>query len=71
MDATSPTVRIFQGDKNPVSTTRKYSTVFTCFFDLVLYPFDIQNCYLHLQILSASSEYLIFNAAGQDKVIHI
>ncbi|XP_045131153.1 uncharacterized protein LOC123516112 [Portunus trituberculatus] len=55
-------VRIFRGDTNPISTTRKYSTVFTCFFDLVLYPFDIQNCYIHLQIITASSEYLIYNA---------
>ncbi|XP_071529468.1 uncharacterized protein [Panulirus ornatus] len=54
-------VEIYRGDTNPLSSTRKYSTVFTCFFNLVLYPFDIQNCYLQLQILSASSEYLIFN----------
>ncbi|KAK7084745.1 hypothetical protein SK128_000419 [Halocaridina rubra] len=54
-------VEIFQGDMNPVSITRKYFTIYTCNFDLVLYPFDIQNCYMQLQILSASSEYLIFN----------
>ncbi|XP_042235290.1 uncharacterized protein LOC121874999 [Homarus americanus] len=54
-------VEIYQGNTNPVSTTRKYNTVFTCFFDLILYPFDIQNCYMNFQIISASSEYLIFN----------
>nr|XP_053628974.1 uncharacterized protein LOC128686190 [Cherax quadricarinatus] len=57
-------VEIYQGDTNPVSTTRKYHTVFTCFFDLVLYPFDIQKCDMQFQILSASSEYLIFNLSG-------
>ncbi|XP_076058656.1 uncharacterized protein LOC143035676 [Oratosquilla oratoria] len=54
-------VEIYSGDTNPVSTTRKYSTVYTCNFDLVLYPFDIQSCFLQLKILSASSEYIIFN----------
>ncbi|XP_042235984.1 gamma-aminobutyric acid receptor subunit pi-like, partial [Homarus americanus] len=55
-------VEVYRGDTNPVSTTRKYSTVFTCNFDLVLYPFDIQTCSMQLQIQSASSEYLIFNS---------
>ncbi|XP_063883283.1 gamma-aminobutyric acid receptor subunit delta-like [Scylla paramamosain] len=54
-------VEIYRGDTNPLSTTRKYSTIYTCNFDLVLYPFDIQECYLRLQIISASSEYLVFN----------
>ncbi|XP_076058520.1 uncharacterized protein LOC143035535 [Oratosquilla oratoria] len=54
-------VEIYSGDTNHVSTTRKYSTVYTCNFDLVLYPFDIQSCFLQLKILSASSEYIIFN----------
>ncbi|KAK4329193.1 hypothetical protein Pmani_000421 [Petrolisthes manimaculis] len=57
-------VEIYRGDANPVSTSRKYSTIFTCNFDLVLYPFDIQMCFMRLQILSASSEYLIFNATN-------
>nr|XP_027229707.1 glycine receptor subunit alpha-4-like [Penaeus vannamei] len=58
-------VEVYRGDTNPISSTRKYSTVYTCNFDLVLYPFDIQFCYMKLQILSASSEYLIFNSRGQ------
>ncbi|XP_037781088.1 glutamate-gated chloride channel alpha-like [Penaeus monodon] len=57
-------VEIYRGDTNPVSTIRKYSTVYTCNFDLVLYPFDIQNCYMVLQVLSASSDYLIYDAGG-------
>ncbi|XP_045114123.1 uncharacterized protein LOC123506251 [Portunus trituberculatus] len=54
-------VEIYRGDTNPLSTSRKYFTIYTCNFDLVLYPFDIQKCYLRLQIISASSEYLVFN----------
>ncbi|XP_066946325.1 glutamate-gated chloride channel alpha-like isoform X1 [Macrobrachium rosenbergii] len=55
-------VEIYRGDTNPISTTRKYFTIYTCNFDLVLYPFDIQNCVLQLQILSASTEYLVFDS---------
>ncbi|XP_068250178.1 uncharacterized protein [Palaemon carinicauda] len=54
-------VEIYRGDTNPISTTRKYFTIYTCNFDLVLYPFDIQTCILQLQILSASTEYLVFD----------
>ncbi|XP_018011649.2 glycine receptor subunit alpha-1 [Hyalella azteca] len=54
-------VEIYSGLKNPVSTTRKYFTTFTCSFDLTLYPFDIQECFMQFKILSASNEYLVFN----------
>ena len=57
-------VEIFSGEENPVSSSRKYFTIYSCNFDLTLYPFDIQECYMSLQILSASNEYLLFSLKG-------
>ncbi|XP_047736394.1 glycine receptor subunit alpha-2 [Hyalella azteca] len=54
-------VEIYGGSENPISTTRKYFTIFKCNFDLTLYPFDIQECFIQFKILSASDEYLVFN----------
>lgn len=42
---------------------RKYGTVFMCDFDLSLYPFDNQHCYMHFRITSASSSFLAFDLA--------
>ena len=63
-DISKRTVEIFSGEENRVSSSRKYFTIYSCNFDLMLYPFDIQECYMNLQILSASNEYLHFNLQG-------
>ncbi|XP_042227423.1 uncharacterized protein LOC121869925 [Homarus americanus] len=52
---------IFSGDKNALSTRRKYGTVFMCDLDLALYPFDAQECYMRLRISSASKSFLEFD----------
>lgn len=52
---------MYPGSENPMRISRKYSTVFICDFNLVLYPFDEQFCDLHLRVLSASLNYLYFD----------
>ncbi|XP_076046337.1 uncharacterized protein LOC143028315 [Oratosquilla oratoria] len=54
-------VEVFAGEENTLQLTRKYSTVFICDFNLILYPFDDQHCDMHLRILSASKAYLEFD----------
>ncbi|XP_071514862.1 uncharacterized protein [Panulirus ornatus] len=54
-------VDLFPGEENPLIISRKYSTTFVCDFNLVLYPFDVQHCDMHLRMLSASKNYLMFD----------
>ncbi|XP_076041999.1 uncharacterized protein LOC143025904 [Oratosquilla oratoria] len=54
-------VEVYSGGENTFQLTRKYSTTFTCDFNLILYPFDDQYCDMHLRILSASKSYLEFD----------
>nr|XP_045583291.1 uncharacterized protein LOC123746084 [Procambarus clarkii] len=54
-------VDIFSGETNTVTAKRKYGTVYMCDLDLVLYPFDVQECYLHLRITSATKSFLLFD----------
>ncbi|KAK4308293.1 hypothetical protein Pmani_020006 [Petrolisthes manimaculis] len=51
-------VDIYSGEENPLSVSRKYSTVYACRFDLTLYPFDNQYCDVHLQIVSGQVSFL-------------
>ncbi|XP_063885586.1 uncharacterized protein LOC135113890 [Scylla paramamosain] len=55
-------VVLYPGEDNRLILSRKYNTLFVCDFDLMLYPFDSQYCDMHLRMLSASSNYLEFNA---------
>ncbi|XP_068226093.1 uncharacterized protein [Palaemon carinicauda] len=57
-DGAAGEVDVYSGEENPVSVSRKYSTVFTCNFDLTLYPFDDQHCDMHLQIVSGQVSFL-------------
>ncbi|XP_047478007.1 glycine receptor subunit beta-like [Penaeus chinensis] len=41
--------------------SRKYSIQFKCHFDLTLYPFDSQHCYMKLRISGSTSDYIGFN----------
>ncbi|XP_069937796.1 uncharacterized protein, partial [Cherax quadricarinatus] len=54
-------VDLFPGRKNSVFLSRKYNTNFTCDFNLVLYPFDVQYCDMRLRMISASKNYLTFD----------
>ncbi|KAK4310013.1 hypothetical protein Pmani_018391 [Petrolisthes manimaculis] len=51
-------VDIYSGEENPLSVSRKYSTIYACSFDLTLYPFDNQYCDVHLQIVSGQVSFL-------------
>nr|XP_053640647.1 uncharacterized protein LOC128694519 [Cherax quadricarinatus] len=51
-------VDMYSGEDNPLSVSRKYSTVYACQFDLTLYPFDNQYCDIHLQIVSGQVSFL-------------
>ncbi|KAK8752214.1 hypothetical protein OTU49_012524, partial [Cherax quadricarinatus] len=48
---------------------RKYGTVYMCDLDLVLYPFDVQECYMQLRITSATKSFLVFET--QQSVVNI
>ncbi|XP_071530491.1 uncharacterized protein [Panulirus ornatus] len=63
-------VELFLGEGNPLIVSRKYSTTFSCDFNLVLYPFDIQQCDMHLRMLSASKTYLKFNKTSTFVAYH-
>ncbi|XP_064083820.1 glutamate-gated chloride channel subunit beta-like [Macrobrachium nipponense] len=57
-DGAAGEVDVYSGEENPVSVSRKYSTTYTCNFDLTLYPFDDQHCDMHLQIVSGQVAFL-------------
>uniref|UniRef100_A0A6A7FW06 Glycine receptor subunit alpha-2-like n=1 Tax=Hirondellea gigas TaxID=1518452 RepID=A0A6A7FW06_9CRUS len=54
-------LEIYSGFENILSINRKYATLFTCDFNLILYPFDDQYCDMLLQLSSASTAYIRFN----------
>ncbi|XP_068223058.1 uncharacterized protein [Palaemon carinicauda] len=57
-DSVAAEVDVYSGQENPLTMIRKYSTVYTCNFDLTLYPFDLQYCDMHLQIVSGQVSFL-------------
>ncbi|XP_064089932.1 uncharacterized protein LOC135203933 [Macrobrachium nipponense] len=64
-DETAPEeVDVYPGTVNTLSIRRKYGTVYKCDFNLELYPFDVQQCSMHLRITSASKSFLIFDPAN-------
>ncbi|ROT75706.1 putative basement membrane-specific heparan sulfate proteoglycan core protein, partial [Penaeus vannamei] len=62
-------VDIYSGGGNPISVSRKYSTVYTCNFDLTLYPFDDQHCDIHMQIVSGQVSFL--EASPNSSVVYL
>ncbi len=38
----------YEGDENPIVLNREYDMTFSCNFDLVMYPFDTQYCYIEV-----------------------
>ncbi|XP_069189029.1 uncharacterized protein [Procambarus clarkii] len=63
-------VDLFSGEENSLILSRKYTTAFTCDFDLVLYPFDVQYCDMRFRMLSGSKDYLIFEEAASSATYH-
>ncbi|XP_066941354.1 uncharacterized protein [Macrobrachium rosenbergii] len=57
-DSVAAEVDVFSGEENPITVSRKYSTTYTCQFDLTLYPFDAQHCDMHLQVVSGLVSFL-------------
>ena len=37
---------IYAGDENELVLSRIYTTSFTCEYEMSMYPFDIQECYM-------------------------
>ncbi|XP_076059662.1 uncharacterized protein LOC143036299 [Oratosquilla oratoria] len=50
---------VYVGEENPVSVERKYTTEFLCDMQLELYPFDVQHCYMDMQVLSAATDFVV------------
>ena len=42
---------VYSGDQNPIVLKREYDMTFSCDFDLVLYPFDTQYCFIEVRII--------------------
>lgn len=55
------TVELYPGATTTLSMSRKYSIKFKCHFDLTLYPFDSQHCYMKLRVSGSTSDYIGFN----------
>ncbi|KAK4307059.1 hypothetical protein Pmani_021151 [Petrolisthes manimaculis] len=60
-EAAHAEVDIYPGGRDTLRARRKYGTVFMCDFDLSLYPFDAQLCFMYFRITSASSSFLTFH----------
>ncbi len=39
---------IFKGSENPITISRVYFSEFLCDFDMAMYPFDTQQCFINL-----------------------
>ncbi|KAK4314330.1 hypothetical protein Pmani_014362 [Petrolisthes manimaculis] len=61
-DAAAEEVELFSGEENALTIYRKYGTVFLCNLDLSLYPFDTQECFMHLKITTAPKNFLVFDS---------
>ncbi|XP_045118515.1 uncharacterized protein LOC123508708 isoform X1 [Portunus trituberculatus] len=41
---------VYPGDVNNITIIQQYTATFTCLFDLYVYPFDVQECSIDLQL---------------------
>lgn len=55
---------MFLGVNNPLVSRRQYQASFSCAFDLSLYPFDKQTCYLLLRLQSPYHLAFLLNASS-------
>ncbi|KAK4301655.1 hypothetical protein Pmani_026213 [Petrolisthes manimaculis] len=51
---------VFEGGKNPLQRRQKVSAPFSCKMDLRNFPFDSQQCHLHLRLSSANQDFLVW-----------
>ena len=51
---------IYKGSENSIILFKEYVQEFTCYFDLIWYPFDRQRCYMNftIQVILATKWYL-------------
>ncbi|XP_063845197.1 uncharacterized protein LOC135091467 [Scylla paramamosain] len=49
---------VYLGVENHLSVERKYTSHFLCDLNLELYPFDIQRCYMEMEVLSAATDFV-------------
>lgn len=54
---------MYLGSENHLSVERKYTSKFLCDLDLALYPFDVQRCFMDLQVLSAATDFVVLAEA--------
>ena len=40
---------VFRGDENPIMLTREYDLAFYCDFNLAMFPFDTQYCFVEVE----------------------
>ncbi|XP_071548102.1 uncharacterized protein [Panulirus ornatus] len=49
---------IFSGANNSLEMSQSYAVMYTCDFDLLMFPFDTQNCTMYFMLVSASASYM-------------
>ncbi|KAG0712205.1 Glutamate-gated chloride channel alpha [Chionoecetes opilio] len=49
---------VYLGTENHLSVDRKYTSNFLCDLNLELYPFDIQRCFMEMEVLSAATDFV-------------
>ncbi|XP_042204943.1 uncharacterized protein LOC121854377 [Homarus americanus] len=52
-------VNVYLGIENHLSVERKYTSQFLCDLNLHLYPFDVQRCFMDLEVLSAATDFVV------------
>lgn len=52
-------VNIFQGDESAMEMSQLYTAEYSCDFDLLMFPFDAQDCKMIFTLTSAGSTYMI------------
>ncbi|XP_069989605.1 uncharacterized protein [Penaeus vannamei] len=56
-------INVYLGSENHLSVERKYTSQFLCDLDLALYPFDVQRCFMALEVLSAATDFVVLEEA--------
>ncbi|ROT64887.1 putative accessory gland protein Acp29AB-like isoform X2 [Penaeus vannamei] len=56
-------INVYLGSENHLSVERKYTSKFLCDLDLALYPFDVQRCFMDLEVLSAATDFVVLEEA--------
>ncbi|KAF2363380.1 Neurotransmitter-gated ion-channel ligand-binding domain [Trinorchestia longiramus] len=51
-------VNIFSGKEGAVEISQLYTAVYSCDFDLLMFPFDAQDCYMLFTLTSAAASYM-------------